>query len=446
MNKTLPSNASTPSGLRSSRLAWPLMLAAVLASACQKAESSPGDPCVTSDGGTSCAKNPAVDPTRARPDTPAFGVRGPLAVGYRQIDAPGGEGAKPLKVKVWYPAGNPARTTEAIDYKVVLKRAEWQIQGPAVIHGRAIADAPIDDAKGPYPLVVFSHGYSINPEWYSSLLEHYASWGFVVLAPEHTESDWLLAAAASFDRPLDIKRTVDSAEKLTAPGGGLAGAIDMKNVAVVGHSYGGYTALAVGGARFDLAPFNARCAALPPDDPKAFFCAPFAGKEKDMASRAGLGSAPTGLWPTLADPRVTAIVPMMGDAYLFGEQGFASVTVPMMAIGGTGDDATPWEWGSKPSYDRAASGQKSLVAFEGANHFIATNPCESMPWIGQIPPFERDMICFDQVWDKARAMDLIRHFSTAFLLKTSKNDPAAHAALVSNGAQFRGIGYSTTLK
>ena len=64
--------------------------------------------------------------------------------------------------------------------------------------------------------------------------------------------------------------------------------IDMQHVAVVGHSYGGYTALAMAGGQYDLAAFNARCAQLPPDDPHTFLSAPLVPKEADMAARAGL--------------------------------------------------------------------------------------------------------------------------------------------------------------
>lgn len=425
-----------------------LALVLALTAACDTAEPSP--PTAAIDGGAPEGSTPPVPPTSsataARPDTPPYAVRGPFAVGYQRLEAPAGAGGRALLVKAWYPATGPAEAKPAIDYQVGLKRAEWPTTGPVTIRGQAVEGAPIERSKGPYPIVVFSHGYSMNPEWYSALLEHYASWGVVVVAPEHAESDWLLAGDASFDRPSDVKRTLDLATELSASGRAFAGAIDMKNVAVAGHSYGGYTALAIGGARFDLAPFTARCAGLAADDPKAFFCAPFVGKEKEMATKAGLSTVPTGLWPTQSDPRVTAILPMMGDAYLFGQAGLASVTVPMMVIGGTDDDATPWEWGSKPSYDYASSAQKSLVAFAGANHFITTNPCESMPWVSALPPFERDLICFDQVWDKARALDLVRQFSTTFLLATLRGDAKARAMLSPTGAPFRGVAYSTTLK
>ena len=47
-------------------------------------------------------------------------------------------------------------------------------------------EAPLDPASAPYPLVLFGHGYSTNPDAYMSTLQHLASWGMVVVAPEVT--------------------------------------------------------------------------------------------------------------------------------------------------------------------------------------------------------------------------------------------------------------------
>ena len=381
-----------------------------------------------------------------RADAPPYAVHGPYWVGYRRLEIPGGGGDEPLEVKVWYPARNPTGAEETMTYQVALKFPDWQGYSPQVVHGRAIANAPIDDTNAAYPLVVFSHGYGTNPEWYSTLVEHYASHGLVVLAPEHRETDWFAAWAASFDRPIDIKRTLDFAEALTAPGGTLAGRIDVTKVAVVGHSYGGYTALAMAGARMELETFNARCAALAADDPKTFLCAPFVGREQDMAARAGLTAVPVGLWPPLGDARVKAIVPMAGDAYLFNEQGLASIAVPVMAMGGTADWGTPWEWGARLSYDGVASAHKALVGFEIAGHMIAANPCADMPWTAMLPAFEHDVFCLEPVWEKLRALDLINHFSTAFLLDVLAGDPAAHEALLSPAVNFLGISYTTSIQ
>src|SRR5690606_40580603 len=99
------------------------------------------------------------------------------------------------------------------------------------------------------PLVIFAHGFRMNPEWYSQLVERLASHVFIVLAPEHDEGDWLeTVVAASFARPFDVKGTIDLAEELSRNPGPFEGRIDLQRVAVVGHSYGGYTALAAAGA------------------------------------------------------------------------------------------------------------------------------------------------------------------------------------------------------
>lgn len=393
---------------------------------------------------TGCDDTPA-NPSQSSPSTPvAFEDRGPFVVGFRQLEAPAIDGKPARAIKVWYPVRDAAGAKEEVSYPIELKPADWRSSAPSVVYGHAVKDAPTNGGAGLSPLIVFSHGYTLNPEWYSDLLEHYASKGFVVMAPEHVETDWMQATAASFDRPRDISRTLDLAEELAAPGGVFSGMIDMSKVAVVGHSYGGFTALAIAGARFDLGPFNERCAALPPDDPKAYLCAPFLGKENEMAALAGLSAPPDGLWPSQGDPRVKAIVPIAGDAYLFNDNGLSSISIPMMAIGGTVDVGTPWEWGSKPSYDHASSQQKSLVAFEGADHMIPIDPCDQMPFIVGLPELYQDAICRDPVWDKAIAHQWIRHFSTAFLLDVLTSDSDAHEALLPDAKHPTGLVYTTT--
>jgi predicted dienelactone hydrolase len=393
------------------------------------------------------AAAPAPQPPREglRPDAPEFARHGPFWVGYKPLVI--GEGSdRPLAASLWYPAHNPSGAREEIAYSMTLKVALEQIKAPVVAYGHALLDAALDASAAPYPLVVFSPGYGTNAVWYTNLIEHYASHGFIVLAPEHVEQydpesadSWKI----SIDRPRDIKRTLDYAEQITAPGGDMATQIDMQHVAVVGHSAGGYTALATAGAQFDLAAFNARCAQIPPGDPHAFLCAPMVSSaaQTNMATRAGLDHPPEGLWPSLGDPRVKAIISMAGDSYLFDKAGLAKITIPMMAIGGTADTATPYDWGSKPSYDNASSAKKALVTLEGAEHTITTS-CENIPWMRETP-FNL-WICFDPVWDKDRGQDLINHFSTAFLLDTLKGDAAAAAALAPTNVTFPGIQYETT--
>jgi predicted dienelactone hydrolase len=368
-------------------------------------------------------------------------------VGYQSLIS-GEETEQPLTISVWYPALNPTGATEEIRYAVAIKDAMWSPDTPLVAYGHALQNAAFDESKGPYPLVILSHGFSLSATWYSTLAEHYASHGFIVLAPDHTEQfDPTFGAMwkAIIDRPDVVKQTLDYAEVLTAPDGDMAGLIDMAHVAVVGHSYGGYTALAMAGAQFDMAAYQARCAQVPEDDMIAFlFCAPLVSSEADMAARAGLDSTPEGLWPSLGDPRVTAIIPMAGDSYLFDKAGLAAINVPMMAMTGSADTGTPVEWGANPAYEYVSSEKKALVTLIGAEHMIFSTPCENLPWMADHPAY--GYFCFDPVWDKQRALDLIHHFSTAFLLDTLKGDQSAHQALRPDAVQFPGIEYTTTLQ
>ncbi|MCB0187478.1 MAG: alpha/beta fold hydrolase, partial [Caldilineaceae bacterium] len=314
-------------------------------------------------------------------------------------------------------------------------------------HGHALRDAAIDDGQGPYPLVVLSHGFMLSPAWYHTLAEQYASYGFIVLAPDHPEEfDPTFGAMwqTLIDRPAAVSRTLDYAEGLTAPGGAMAGLIDMTKVAVVGHSYGGYTALAAAGAQYDMAAYKARCATLEADDPHAFFCMPIVPNEAAMAERAGLEAVSDGLWPSFGDPRVTAIIPMAGDSYLFDAAGLAQISAPMLAIAGGADTGTPLDWGAQPAYAYASSAQKSLVVLEGGEHMLFTTPCENQPWLSEHPYYE--YFCFDPAWEKPAALDLIHHFSTAFLLATLKGDQDAHAMLLPAAVHFPGIEYATTLE
>jgi len=414
-----------------SRLFMGLLFAALLISACQPLQLS------------TAAQTSQAEAQGLRPDAPLYAVRGPFAVGYTPLVISVGS-ESPIDAGLWYPALNPTDANEAVTYVFTPKTPELTIDAPTVVYGKAIFEASVDESGAPYPLVIFSHGFGLNAAWYHTLLEHYASHGFIVLAPEHVEGDWFGSMTAAIERPREIKQTLDYAEQLTAPDGDLAGQIDMEHVAVVGHSYGGYTALAMAGAQFDFDALNARCATLASEDPKTFLCMPLIGNEAEMATLAGFNGVPEGLWPSIGDPRVSAIIPMAGDAYLFDAAGMSSVTVPMMAIGGTADTGTPYDWGSKPSYQYASSAQKVRVSLEGAEHMVAGSPCEHMPWASQIPFYE--FMCLDPVWDKARALDLIHHFSTAFLLDTLKSDEQAHTALLPDAVQFPGIDYATTLK
>ena len=343
----------------------------------------------------------------------AFAEPGAYAAGFRV------EQAGDLVLKVWYPTQTEP---SAIEYAVTIKFPMWP-RGPEVILGEAAIDAP--PAEGSFPLVVLSHGFSLNPEWYRTIAEHLATHGYVVLAPEHAESDWFTdVVSASLSRPADVSATIDAAAS-----GALAAVTNTDKVAVLGHSYGGYTALASAGARPDLGNLEAACASVEDEFTAAFFCVPFLAGADVLAAGFGGDVDASGPWPSMGDPRVDAVVALAGDAYLFGPEGLASVTVPVLALGGTQDTGTPWDWGTGLTDAAVGSTQRVTVAMDGGEHFLPIVDCADLPWSGALPSEQVAYICQDPAWEKQASLDVVHHMTTAFLEATLRGDAVAAEAL-----------------
>jgi len=117
-----------------------------------------------------------------------------------------------------------------------------------------VPNAPPALAGGPYPLVVFGHGFAVTPQIYARLLQSWARAGYVVAAPVFP----LGSAGAPggpdeadvINQPTDMSFVISSLLSQNRPGAGaLAGLIDPAHIAVAGHSDGAETALAVAYSR-----------------------------------------------------------------------------------------------------------------------------------------------------------------------------------------------------
>ena len=308
------------------------------------------------------------------------------------------------------------------------------------ITGHALADAPPDVENGPYPLVVFSPGLTMWRQSLSYLMEHIASYGFVVISMEHrgeySDRFW----EGAYYRPAETLLTTQYADQLTADGGDLGGVIDLDKLAVMGHSSGGWTALIGGGAQMDLS-------GCPEDLSQTgglvwySDCISFVPEQSAIASMFGYEAAPSGLWPQQFDPRVDAVISMSPDGDIWGAeyQGVASLNVPTMVVTSPNDSINVPEHGAYPIYEQLGTQVKSLLQFQGADHPLPSDTCADAPWV--VDQFDLYWLCSDPVWDKERAHDLFNHFTTAFLLDTLKGDAAAHEALAPDAVQFPGIEY-----
>ncbi|MGZ4343000.1 MAG: alpha/beta hydrolase family protein, partial [Solirubrobacteraceae bacterium] len=120
--------------------------------------------------------------------------------------------------------------------------------GPA--SGKNLPGAPPARAGGPFPLVIFGHGFAVTPATYFRLLSAWASAGYVVAAPtfplENAHAPGGPNEADLVNQPRDMSVVISRMLAANAdPGSRLAGLIEPHQIAVAGQSDGGETALAV---------------------------------------------------------------------------------------------------------------------------------------------------------------------------------------------------------
>jgi len=197
-------------------------------------------------------------------------------------------------------------------------------------------NAPV--AEGRYPLVVVSHGSGGYHLLYRSICIVLAKGGYVVAMVQHhgnnRNNNELAGTHRNLaNRPRHVRLTIDAVSQ--APE--LVYQVDSSNVAIIGHSMGGYTALAVAGGK----PCSER------------------GESIEV----------------IPDPRVRALVLMApATAWYRPLDSLRSITIPVLIFLGEHDNITP-RWHADIVREGVADPEQvTIKVVPNAGHFSFLTP------------------------------------------------------------------------
>ena len=223
--------------------------------------------------------------------------------------------------------------------------------------------------SGKTPVVIFSHGLNSKPADYAKKAKHLASYGFLVLMPQHIGSDEIygeefkegyypdLSDVNEFiNRPLDITYTIDELERRNQSE--FEGRLDVENIGIFGHSYGGYTALAIAGAtpapNFEQLERDCAREILLLDTALLLECRALKLEPKSYDFR---------------DERVKAVLASNPvNASIFGEKGMSQIKIPIGIGAGSYDPATPFIFEQVRSFPWITASERYLFLEEGQSH------------------------------------------------------------------------------
>lgn len=323
---------------------------------------------------------------------------GPYTVGMRKTtmtyDAPGEDEPRPLPIVIWY----PGEAQEGAKRSKLTLASIYSIPRLQSYNNLPLADL------GTLPVAVYSHGSGGEASLAYEFGEYFASRGWVLIAPSHTDNTTLDRIGSgsrglvelSPVRPMDLQAVLDEAET----GFGFedfAGRFDVANTFLFGHSFGGFTSLALGGADFDYDfAKNHAC-----QDEESSACQFLSDPEVIAASEGGF-----------RDARVRAIG-LQAPAPI-GILDSAGVEVPTLMLSGNRDLTTPDATSAEPIWEGLSDPSDLWVRFPQAGHYSFITICSIIDpdIISSIVPGAKEDGCGEGFTPPA---DVVR-LNTAYLL------------------------------
>ena len=254
--------------------------------------------------------------------------QGPFEVGYRELTINYTEAAtledRELLLRVWYPAqegsGKPPAT--------------YAVGGIINLPAAYALDAPPVTDQDNLPFVVHSHGNGGEGLLAYPYGELMASHGWVLVAPNHTGN-------TAFDF-LDMP--------------------DTSSVVLLGHSFGGDTPFASGGAAVDFDGIAAGCEGV-----MSAACDLIADPDVEAAYRAGF-----------LDERIVALAPQAPAIGSIADGELAKLGVPTMLMSGLLDQTTTQEESAVPAWMGLDHEDDLWVEMPKGAHFSFISICHDL--------------------------------------------------------------------
>lgn len=239
---------------------------------------------------------------------------------------------------------------------------------------RLVTDLYLPNLRSSAPVIVISHGLGADRTDFAALAQHLASHGFAVAALDHPGSNSqqlssLLRGAAReavepnefVNRPLDVSYLLDELQRLNQSSPSLQGRFNLRQVGVLGHSFGGYTALALAGARLNFAQLQQECNSDTINPSSANFSLLLQCQALDLPSQTKY---------RLQDRRIRAVFALNPiSSSIFGQKGLRQIQVPVMLVAGSDDTVTPALLEQICPFTWLNSPNKYLVLVQGGTHF-----------------------------------------------------------------------------
>ena len=219
-----------------------------------------------------------------------------------------------------------------------------------------------------FPVIVISHGLGSDRTSFIYLAEQLASYGFAVAVPEHPGSNAeqlrsLFSGQAAevaepsefVNRPLDVKYLLDELERLNAANPSWQ--LNVKQAAIIGQSFGGYTALALAGAGLNFNQLRRDC-----NNPQDIWNLSLLLQCRALALPLTQDN--------LQDWRIKAAIAINPfTSSIFGELGLKKIQIPVAIVSSSADTIAPALPEQIIPFAWLKTKRKYLVSIDRASHF-----------------------------------------------------------------------------